>query len=407
MNQTNKIKILIVDDDIISINIGMQFLSQIGYDADYAESAEEGLKKIKSFKYDLILLDIIMPEISGIEFAAIIKEDEANADIPIIFLTAKNDAETIVQAFEAGGNEYITKPFNNQEFFVRVNNQLVLAEYRKRLKENNLQLEELLKETVSQLLKTERQAAYGEVIQGIIHNLRSPLSVAKGRIEMIAEQDKTINNCGGYEALSKEELINHIKYLSRSHKSVDKAIDRINQMVNSLLVKSSSDNNEENEVFDLNAMIKSELDFYNANMFYKHELTKEIDFYDGELNIRSSTAVISQLFGNILKNAMEELFKVEEPEITVMTGKISNFVYFSIKDNGDGIPEEYLDKIFNPFFTTKPRVKKADDDSPVGTGLGLHFCNKVVNDLGGKIEVISKKGIGTEFKVLLPEYNQH
>lgn len=406
MSDNNKFKILLVDDDLVSINMGLLLLKKMGYKADYAESAVQALKKIESDNYDLILLDIMMPEISGIELAKKLKSCQKTKELPIIFLTGRSDPQSVLDAFEAGGSEYISKPFNNLEFIVRVKNQITIAEYKKSLIDNNLYLDKLLKETMGQLLKTERQAAYGEVIQGIVHNLRSPLHVAKGRIELIAVKNDTIISKGGFEALTKEELLKHIEFLNKSHNSVDKAIERINEMINSLLVKSSSDNNQESEVFDLNMMINNELSFYNANLHYKHEINKTIEIYPEILSVKASTSVLSQVFGNILKNSLDELYDKKDAEITIKTGKKDDYVYFSIKDNGRGIPEDVQQKIFDPFFTTKPRMKNENDNSPVGTGLGLHFCYKAITDLNGKIELISKTGEGTEFLVYLPEYSE-
>lgn len=397
--------ILIIDDDIVSISIGMQFLNDSGYGADYANSATEALEKFTTQQYDLILLDIVMPDMSGLELAKLLKSNPKVSSTPVIFLTAKTDTDTIIQAYASGGSEYITKPFNNQEFLLRIKNQLTIAEYRDSLSKDKENLKQLLDETTKQLLLKERKAAYGEVIQGIVHNLRAPLTVAKGRIDLLAEKDKIIKSNGGFENLSKEELIEYISISQKSHKAVDKAFEKLNNMVNSLLVKSSSDNNDSLEVFDLNTLLFSELEFYNANMFYKHEICKVVNLHTSPLMICASTAIISQLFGNILKNALEELFKNEAPEIYISSGKKDNYVFFTVKDNGRGIPNELKEKIFDPFFTTKPKSKKSEDDeTPIGTGLGLHFCNKAVSDMGGKIEVLSTLDQGTEFVVYIPEF---
>jgi len=121
------------------------------------------------------------------------------------------------------------------------------------------------------------------------------------------------------------------------------------------------------------------------------------------LLIKAVPAVVTQIFDNIFKNAIDELYKVESPFLTVKSGREADFVFFSISDNGRGIPPEIIDKIFNPFFTTKPQsTEDRAKDEPLGTGLGLHFCKNSVEQLGGKIEVASKIGQGSEFKIFFP-----
>jgi signal transduction histidine kinase len=399
---TEKKNILIIDDDMISIHMGMMILKELEFEADHAENGQEALERLSQKQYDLILLDIMMPEMSGFDLAGHLKKNPATADIPIIFLTSLNDPVTIAEAFRLGGNEYISKPFNNLEFLVRVKNQITLSEYNKRLKEDKQTLQYLLDDATKQLIKKEKEAAYAEVIQGIVHNLRAPITIAKQRVELMEIRNEDILQNGGYQVMTNESLLGYISLMQKSYKIVDQAIERINKMVNSLLVKSANDHNEDIEIFDLNEMIDHELNFFSANQFFKHEVNKNFIRADYPLPLKASVAVISQVFGNILKNAIEELYTIESPEIIISSGLEKDYVWFSVKDNGHGIPNEIQDKIFNPFFTTKPREKGDDENAPIGTGLGLHFSYKAINDLDGFIRLNSNPGEGTEFKVYIP-----
>ncbi|HPM02827.1 MAG TPA: HAMP domain-containing sensor histidine kinase [Candidatus Cloacimonadota bacterium] len=281
-------------------------------------------------------------------------------------------------------------------------NQITLSEYNKRLKEDKQTLQYLLDDATKQLIKKEKEAAYAEVIQGIVHNLRAPITIAKQRVELMEIRNEDILQNGGYQVMTNESLLGYISLMQKSYKIVDQAIERINKMVNSLLVKSANDHNEDIEIFDLNEMIDHELNFFSANQFFKHEVNKNFIRADYPLPLKASVAVISQVFGNILKNAIEELYTIESPEIVISSGLEKDYVWFSVKDNGHGIPNEIQDKIFNPFFTTKPREKGDDENAPIGTGLGLHFSYKAINDLNGFIRLNSTPGEGTEFKVYIP-----
>ncbi len=138
MNQ--KIKILVVDDNKLSLHSVSSYLKSQGYELTQAENGEEALQLIESTTIDLILLDIMMPGMDGFEVCGRLKQYPATKDIPIIFLSAKIDTDDIVTGFKAGGVDYITKPFNKEELLARIRNHVELKLMRDMLKSHNIQL---------------------------------------------------------------------------------------------------------------------------------------------------------------------------------------------------------------------------------------------------------------------------
>jgi diguanylate cyclase (GGDEF)-like protein len=143
MLDNSEFRILIVDDEQFNIEVVMGFLEDEGYQFNYTTNGKDTLKAVFSNNFDLILLDINMPEMDGLEVCRRIKNDEKSKDIPIIFLSAFNDIDTITKAFSVGGSDYITKPFNGLELIARVHTQIQIRKYIRELKDKQEKLAQL------------------------------------------------------------------------------------------------------------------------------------------------------------------------------------------------------------------------------------------------------------------------
>ncbi len=137
----SKNTILIVDDVVDNIQVAMSILKEDDYEFSFALSGEEALKLLKEREFDLVLLDIMMPGINGFDVCRSIKNDPRLSDTPVVFLTAKVDIDSITEAFELGGVDYITKPFHAAELLVRVKTHIQLSQAKKILKQNNISLQ--------------------------------------------------------------------------------------------------------------------------------------------------------------------------------------------------------------------------------------------------------------------------
>jgi len=200
MLNNSELKILIVDDEVFNIEVVMGFLEDEGYQFNYTTNGKDALKAIFSNHFDLILLDINMPEMDGLEVCKRIKNDEKTKDIPIIFLSAFNDIDTITKAFSAGGTDYITKPFNGLELIARVQTHIKLQKYIYELKVKQEKLAQLASTDIQTGLPNRLRfiAVLKKELKTVTSN-PSRLSLAYIKIDHLQK----INNILGYKNADK------------------------------------------------------------------------------------------------------------------------------------------------------------------------------------------------------------
>lgn len=404
MSESNKSLILIVDDAKENIDILFQALVE-DYELGVAVDGESALEYVSSEAPDLILLDIMMPGMDGYEVCKRLKSNAVTKDIPIIFLTAMNEIENKTAGFEAGAVDYITKPFEIMEVKARVKTHLDLKSALKTIQSYNKRLEKMVEQRTKELISTERRAAFSLLIQGIVHNLKNPLT------SIIAGSNLIEFSSAQLEELSKalpdnfsEDVLKEASEIKKIAEHIENGGQRLNEMINSMMAKSSSDKSEKIEIFDLNKLLKQEIAFLDADRVFKNEISKMIDLDEAALMVQAVPSEIAQVFQNLLRNAIHALWTRKNKSISIQSGQTGDLAWFSIQDNGPGIPENLQSDIFDPFFTTKPRAEEGDPDEPKGTGLGLHTCLEVIKSYDGKIDLKSAHDNGTKFKVSIPLY---
>ena len=206
-------RILIVDDVLDNIQVAMNILKEDKYDFSYAKNGETALSLLHENKFDLILLDIMMPGIDGYEVCKRIKQDPLYSDIPIIFLTAKADTDSMSKGFEVGGIDYIAKPFHANELLARVKTHLDLYRATKVLKNNNLTLETKLK-IEKQRIETELEESQKEMIFVLTELVESVSDETGKHIHRVAEYSRLLAH---YHPSISEEDANVIFYASPMH----------------------------------------------------------------------------------------------------------------------------------------------------------------------------------------------
>jgi len=363
--ENNKYTILVVDDTVTNIDILLDLLKE--YDVVVAMDGESALEILNNDdKIDLILLDIMMPSMDGFEVCKAIKANSQTKDIPVIFLTAKSDDDSIKTAFEVGGIDYLTKPFRPIELTSKIKTHLQLVSHQKKVIENN------------------RHIVLEELINNIAHQWRQPLSIISTQASNVLLQkdlgmisDEEIDNCCNSILKSTEFLTNTIENFKK------------------ILISDSK-----NEQFNLKETVDSNLpllqyidDNINSQLF----INIQNDIY-----IKGSKNEFIQVLLHIIDNAKSVECKCEKRLIFFDATQTDKMIIISIKDNCGGINSNIMDKIFDPYFTTKHKF--------VGTGLGLYIVYNIIkNSFLGTIKATNVtfeyekiKYKGANFEIQIP-----
>jgi signal transduction histidine kinase len=395
--------VLIVDDTPKNIQLLANILTRHGFRLAVATHGEQALTAIAQEPPDLVLLDVTMPGMDGFEVCRRIRSDLGYQHIPVVFLTARDSVEDKIQGFEAGGVDYVSKPFEPLEVLARIRTHIELKRARETIQHHSESLEGLLESRTSDLIRAERHAAFGQLVQGIVHNLRGPVAGISGNAELAQmELQQLAGRLESAADLDPKTLLPHFADILDDIHHISIGVDSINGMITSLMQKSRSDHSALFERTDLNKLIQQELDFLSADLRFKHNVTKTVHLCSGLLEIEAVPGDIAQVFQNLVRNALDAMFNQQDARISVSTESTGTWNCLTVSDNGPGIPEAILPYIFDPFFTTKPKSSDGDSDHPIGTGLGLYTCSEIVRNHKGWIEVTSEPGSGTTFCINLP-----
>ncbi len=395
--------VLLVDDTPQNIQVLGAILKNQGYSFALTTSGKETYQLLEKVTPDIILLDVMLPDEDGFSICRKLKGSMKTAEIPVLFLTAKNDTADKIQGFKIGAVDYITKPFEELEVIERVKNHLQAKLDRDQIKAYNKELEVVVEQRTNELLKKERETILAQFIQGVVHNIRGPISSALAASDLIQAMRRDLSNKidSGIEAKELKTDLNEVWEILELNNEV---LKKMAFNLESMLRKSRTDQIQERDIYDLNEMIRQELEFLDVDLKFKNKVEKEIYLSEKVLSVFVSIGDIAQIFENLIKNAMDAMYMEESPVIIVESGNDHKYHWFSITNSGEAISNEIIGKIFDPFFTTKPL--KSDPNSlnpePVGTGIGLQFCKKTAEAYGGRIEVEKGRTKGAKFTVFLP-----
>ncbi len=245
-------------------------------------------------------------------------------------------------------------------------------------------------------------AEFGMMIQGVAHNLNTPLTGILSSTQLLIKKIMKITK--DLEASNKleDKELTRITNLVKNVELINTSGKKMQKIINNMLSKTSQEQSDVIEEINLSKIMEQELEFLMANLFFKNKVEKK---YEIDLEIPAINGLyadFSQIFINIIKNALDAMFNAEKKELTIKIYHDKVNIYTEIIDTGKGIPEEIQEKIFQPFFTTKPRINESKDNEPTGTGIGLDNVLSLLNSYQGKLEMDSKVGIGTKFKIIIP-----
>ncbi len=418
-----KADILIVDDVPENIRFLSSFLGQQGYQVRKAINGKSAFIAIESLPPELILLDVNMSEMDGYEVCKALKSSPRTAEIPIIFLSAGNDLNDKVKAFEAGGVDYITKPFQLEEVLVRIETQLRIQSLQQKLQDQNLQLQSALtdlQKAQAKLVQREKMSSVARIVGEISHEINNPLSFilcnskpacdyAAKLISLIKLYDEEfLGQSEKVETFKTEfDLDFIIEDFEGLIDSIKSGAQRINSVVKALRVFYNIDaltlekTDLRDCIDDAIKLVQGRIDSSEEQSQPKIEVLRK---YAPTPLIECHVNQLRKAFFNLLENAIESLetrLKGDsnsfQPRIEIETSidEQQSLIYVSIRDNGCGISKEHQSCLFEPFFSTKTGV--------CGVGMGLFTSYQVIVEMHkGSLTYQSDPNMGSDFVVSLP-----
>ena len=366
MDEMNKI--LVIDDNILNLEVIASLLKKQDYHFALAQNAKEAFDIIDSFSPDLILLDIMMPDIDGFEVCEKLKSEKRTEEIPVIFLTAKSSKQEIVKGFTLGGADYITKPFFKEELLLRIKTQVELKKAKDKLKKQAKYLAKL-------------NSGKDKLFSVIGHDMRTPLA----SIQLLTDNLLSTENW-------KDE-----EYLLSSLKLMQVSANDSFQLLSNLLNWSRDQMNAvkcTKVYFNVKETITSVINLYDYTAKQKG-ISIECIKTQGELLVYADEEMTKSVIRNLLSNAIK--FSYEYSTVYIKSKKEKDFILISVTDSGIGIGESDILNIFaNGYYTTLGTIGEK------GTGLGLSISKKFVELNGGKIWVKSNTNSGAQFNFTLP-----
>ncbi|MBI4553245.1 MAG: response regulator [Candidatus Latescibacteria bacterium] len=356
-----KKRILVIDDEPHVVSVLQMNLEAEGYEVVTAYDGMEGLTTIRACQPDLVICDIVMPEMDGYQLCRLIREDTSMAALPFIFLTAMSETPNKVGGFSAGADDYMTKPFSMDEVLARVN---ALLARTARVREESQHAFQVTNQDLNRL------SSLGVLAASIAHEVRNQLTMIVGSTEMLRYADE-----------AKREV-----YMD----AVAKQIERINRTILSMLNFAR----RQETVYtpqSLQSIVEEALELTRPRLL-GHHVQIVIRLSDDVPLLSVDRQQVCQVLVNLLINASQAMN--DGGRLEVWAGVVDHHVEIRVSDTGCGIPAEHLDHIFDPFMSTKDRSE--------GIGLGLYISKEIVEAHGGAITVESRVGVGTCFTISLP-----
>lgn len=265
----------------------------------------------------------------------------------------------------------------------------------------NRSLERLVAERTQQLVEQEKTAIIGRMIQGIAHNLKTPLAVVKSNNQLVQKKVQKVLDDPAHEQLAARTQ-QHLSSLVSDAELVGKAQAQIVAIIDTLMLKSRLDHALETKLLDLNELLQHEIEFFQANPIFKHQVKKTVELDEDLPRVELVATNITQVIENLVSNALDAMYGREEKKLILRTRHDEERVYLDVADSGSGIDAANLSRIFDLFYTSKPPKGEAAEGEPAGTGLGLHTCVELLRPLGGRLTVESEVGVGSTFTIELP-----
>ena len=362
-------KILIVDDVMSNVLLLKVLLTNEKFAIATASNGRQALEQVEKENPDLVLLDVMMPDMSGFEVAEHLKSNPNTADIPIIFLTALNSTADIVKGFQVGANDFISKPFNKEELIIRVTHQISLVAAKRLI----LSKTEELQRTI---------AGRDKLYSVIAHDLRSPMGSIKMVLNMLI-----LNLPSEKIGAEMYELLT----------MANQTTEDVFSLLDNLLKWTKSQIGKLNVVYqdvDLVEVTDGVIEIFSMVASLKKIRIREMK--PEKMMVNADIDMLKTVVRNLLSNAIK--FSKENSEVLVKMEEVDGMAVVSVQDYGCGISEEGQKKLLH----TDTHFSTFGTNNEEGSGLGLLLCKDFVVKNGGKLWFTSKEGEGSIFSFSIP-----
>ena len=416
-------KVLVVDDSVDIVNVLTLQLKRQGYQVASADCGEEALRRVTADPPDLVLMDVSMPGMDGMETCRRLKADPAVAHIPVVLLTCHDSDQAVAAGLDAGADDYVTKPCSRLVLAARVRSALRIKRSRDKVAEINRELAEELarrKRVEMELVQAQKLEAIGRLAAGIAHEINTPAQYVGDNIRFVEEALGELEGLlatieelatGAREGIPPTALLAGIETKATDadipflRREVPRALQHSREGIEQIagivraMKEFSHPGSEEKRYTDINHAIENTITVAHSQWKYVAELATDLD--RSLPPVPCVAVAMNQVILNLVVNAAEAIAEQVgdgsrgKGRITVRTRRDGDWVEIQVADTGAGIPEAIRSSIFEPFFTTKELGR--------GTGQGLAIAHtNVVQKHGGSITVQSEVGRGTTFVVRLP-----
>jgi two-component system, sensor histidine kinase and response regulator len=378
MNQDRPSTILVVDDDPRNLRLMESILKTSGYPVITAQDGEQALEAVARQRPDAMLLDVMMPRMSGFEVCKKLRSQYETRLLPIIMVTALNALEEKVQALEMGADDFLSKPINRMELLAKLRSILRVKSLHDEVEQTRRQLEE----KNQQLIRVEELK--DKLAQMVVHDLKNPLSGIKGNLQLLELQGP------GMPAESFRQILGRTQESVRQLEVLISNILDVARMEEEKLVLRRQALRPESLLADCIRQVEGLSKKVGVNLQLRVE------------GVPGTVDADPELTGRVLANLVTNALKHTAPGGRVEVGAADqgDQVRFWVEDTGEGIPEEILPRVFDKFVVGPSGADPASGG--YGTGLGLTFCKMAVEAHGGSIGVQSKSGKGSTFSFTLP-----
>lgn len=372
LEKAYKEKILIVDDHTTNLNVLTDLVISLGYEPFSAHNGREALEILDHDSFDLMLLDIMMPVMTGIEVLEALKTSGKIREIPVIVISAMDDLDNIAHCVLLGADDYLIKPFHSTLLMARIRSSLEKKQYR----DSQRRIIEQLGRSCEALKKIDDLR--NDLTSMLVHDLNSPLTSIKGFSQYLQIQTKK-------SVLNKEDFLD-------SNQRILEAVYDMESLIRGIL--DSHKIEEGGMTFDLTSVpcVKSVREIFECFIIHKSNSRKfEFDANCEEAWILADIDLLNRVIQNLLMNAYK--FTSSENQIKVSIAQQGDEVVIRVEDTGSGISAEFMDKLFTKFFQAEGRKQ----GKKYGFGLGLYFCRLAIEGMKGKISCESEPGKGSSF----------